>query len=418
MAFCVLCAGLGCDGAGRGPGHLDDASPGDAEILPSPDGPLPPKPEARSGFVSGTPCQAAEQCISGACTLGFCSDWAHVLRITVDTTPDGADIDETIASFPLLVRLDDGNFQFDQASPDGADLRFVDTSGNTLDYEMDSWHPEQGTASVWVLVPNIQGGSRANQLLLYYGNPFATSLSSGPSVFARFDLVLHMSNTADGVTSQSIDSSGHANTGLVQSPPSLVSVADSIAGEGIELDGSKNYLATTLRPTSPSTFSISMWFRTHTMSGGALAVFGANQAGNNGRFDRAVWMDPDGRLSFAVSRDGRPWVVRSLAGYNKDDWHFLVARFSNAGQYLMVDGESVADDPTSTSADGYAGYWRFGEAPIQSMSVSYEPGQDNYFAGALDEIRVSSETESDARVKLTYAIERLQGHVLTYESVP
>jgi hypothetical protein len=415
-ALFLLCGVIGCEGGAAG--HIADASADDAEIAAVPDGPTAPRPEARSGFVSGTACQAAEQCISGACTLGVCSDWAQALRISVDTTPGGADVAENVIDFPLLVRLDDSNFPFDQASPDAADLRFMDTSGNTLDYEIDSWHPEQGTAAIWVLLPSIQGNSRVNQIVLYYGNPLAVPLSSGPGVFSSFDLVLHMSDAADAVTSQLIDSSGHANAGLVQSAPALRSIPTGIVGQGVQLDGNRNYLATSLRLSSPPTFSVSMWFAAPKGSSGALAVFGANQAGNNGRFDRGVWMDSDGRLCFAVARNNRLFTVQSLASYSDDAWHFLVARFSGTGQYLMIDGDSVADDPTSTTVDSYSGYWRFGQAPIQSLSGLYEPKQSNLFAGAIDEIRVSSEKQSDAWIRLAFATQHPDGHVVTYEALP
>jgi hypothetical protein len=424
LALLLVCAGLGCrggsDGPGAGVGGTGDASNWDAQSPAGPDGPSAPRPETRAGFVSGTACQADEQCVSGACTLGVCSDWGHALRITIDTTPSGADLKEAVVDFPLLVRLDDDDFPFDQAHPNGADLRFVDPSGSTLDYEIERWDPDKGVARVWVRVPRVEGNCRDNTLLLYFGNPSAVPQSSGPAVFASFDLVLHMTDVLDGAKNQLIDSTGHANTGLVQAAPEVQFSADGIAGDGIQLDGDGTYLATSLRLPGPQAFSTSLWFKTDTPLGGALIAFAANQGGNGGRFDRTVWMDPDGRLSFAVVHDNRLSTLRSLASYRDDAWHLLVARFSGSGQYLMVDGESVADDPTSTEGDSYSGYWRFGEVPLQLFSSSSDKTgvQSNFIAGDIDEARVSSRAESDAWIKLSFATQRPDGHAVTYQMVP
>jgi hypothetical protein len=112
--------------------------------------------------------------------------------------------------------------------------------------------------------------------------------------------------------------------------------------------------------------------------------------------------------------------VRSLASYKNGDWHLVIARFSPAGQYLMVDGESVADDPTSTADESFAGYWRFGEAAISSLAPTLgEPAAtSNLIAGTLDEIRVSSAPASDAWARLAFATERPDGHAVTCQMVP
>ena len=130
--------------------------------------------------------------------------------------------------------------------------------------------------------------------------------------------------------------------------------------------------------------------------------------------------DSDAVETFDYARGNRFSTVRSLASYRDDTWHLLVARFSTSGQYLMVDGESVADDPTSTTAESFGGYWRFGEAPIPSPSpASGEPAATSSFmAGIIDEIRVSSEPASDAWVRLAFATERLDGHAVSYQMVP
>ena len=63
------------------PGVEDDASKTVAPNL-----------DARIGLGGGAACDASEQCLSGGCALGICSDWTHVMKIGIDTTSTGADV--------------------------------------------------------------------------------------------------------------------------------------------------------------------------------------------------------------------------------------------------------------------------------------------------------------------------------------
>lgn len=59
-------------------------------------------------------------------------DWHYRKQISVDTTPQGAPINEALGRTALLVRLHTGNFTFDGVKEDGADLRFVAADDKTL----------------------------------------------------------------------------------------------------------------------------------------------------------------------------------------------------------------------------------------------------------------------------------------------
>ena len=132
-------------------------------------------------------------------------------------------------------------------------------------------------------------------------------------------------------------------------------------------------------------------------------------------------MDSSGRLSFAVVHNGTLATVSSLEGYGDNKWHFIVARFSSSGQYLFVDGESVADDPTTTSADAYIGFWRFGEEPATSPP-SHAPdaavSTGDFIFGSIDEARIATDELSDAWIKLSYATQRPGATAVIYNARP
>ena len=58
--------------------------------------------------------------------------WQHSGSLWILTTPEGANLPARCseANFPLLVRLDRGNFDFREAQPHGEDVRFSDSAAH------------------------------------------------------------------------------------------------------------------------------------------------------------------------------------------------------------------------------------------------------------------------------------------------
>ena len=377
--------------------------------------------DARTGVGGGFPCDASEQCLTGACNLGVCSDWQHAMRIRIDTTSTGADVSETVTDFPLLVRLGGyaNAFDFSQARADGGDIRFVDDKGHNLDYQIERWDNQRQLAELWVSVPRIVGSSAANVIILYWGNEFAGPLASSTAVFDSYTCVYHIEDTivAPPGAKQIQDDSGHNYVGSIDSPSSdsLASAdthAAGVIGYGLALAGRSNYLATTYVSQSPQSLSISLWFNAQLGALGGLAAFYLpGPALSDGSTNLAIAMSPGGTLSFSVSHEGALVPVKSLISYNDHAWHFVTARLSALGQYLFVDGESVAENPTLTSADrSQDSVWRFGQLP--GATAAGVPSA--YFGGVLDEIRVSGNEESAAWIKLAYATQRPGSSAVTY----
>src|SRR5687767_15076475 len=65
------------------------------------------------------------------------SEWTYSKTITLDTTPSGANVPEDVRRYPLAVLLDKSRFDFSQARPDGADLRFFDAAGAALPHAIE-----------------------------------------------------------------------------------------------------------------------------------------------------------------------------------------------------------------------------------------------------------------------------------------
>jgi hypothetical protein len=108
------------------------------------------------------------------------SAWGYRNAITVTNGSGGA-----LTNFQINVKLSSG-FPFSSANANGSDVLFTASDGVTLiPFWLETWNPGLSTASLWVNVPSIP--TAGTTIYLYYGNPSASSLSSGTATFNFFD---------------------------------------------------------------------------------------------------------------------------------------------------------------------------------------------------------------------------------------
>ena len=156
-------------------------------------------------------------------------------------------------------------------------------------------------------------------------------------------------------------------------------------GTAITLDGSAGYISTGgigAAIAGPNIFSLSMWFKTSTATGGKLIGFGGSRTGASTSYDRHIYMNNAGKLVFGVY----PTVVRTVTSplsYNDNQWHQVVATLSAAGMRLYVDGALVANRTDTTTAESYSGWWRVG---FDNLDAWDTVPTSRYFAGTVDEV--------------------------------
>ena len=199
-------------------------------------------------------------------------EWKHSGSMFVLTTPDGAHLPEriTLESFPLLVRLDGDGFNFSQACPHGEDLRFSTPEGRPLPFEIESWDASNGSAAIWVLIPQIRGNHR-QELRLHWGNPTAQTPSRGTEVFNRSNGYIgtwHLGDSVQDVTGSV--SSENRGTTLTQG---IIGTARNFkGGQGIFGGNTQNRY-----PTGAAPHTSQAWFRADQANGRILA-WGNEQA--------------------------------------------------------------------------------------------------------------------------------------------
>lgn len=347
------------------------------------------------------------------------STWAYSRKITFNTTSTGANIDAAVNNIPVLVRLRSANFDFRQSlSPGGADLRFSSESGKHLRHEIERWDTVAGEADVWVRIDSVPANSETGQFNVHCGKVGIRGWSNGSEVFDSglgFRGVWHLGQSPADAAPQMDDASGNGNYATVQG--SLAS-QDTIAGlihKGLRWNGTDQYLYTAKQFTNPNVFTVSLWFKTTTRTGGKLVGFGQRRTARSSKYDRHVWMDDTGRLHFGLITllTPRRHVISSTRSYNDDKWHMVTARLSPEGQFLYVDGMAVASDPAVTASQDFVGYWRIGYDNL----VEWPPfPSTEYFQGTLDEIRISHAAATESSIRFSYENQRQDGQSLRFEA--
>src|SRR5665213_1219182 len=177
------------------------------------------------------------------------------------------------------------------------------------------------------------------------------------------------------------DATGNDNGTLQNSP---TSTADRYANSNASyiFNGSSQYVSTANSYSNPTDFTISIWFKASTSSGGKLMGFGSSQTGSSGNYDRHLYMNNAGQIYVGVY-PGSVVTINSPLSYNDNNWHLATATLSSTtGMALYIDGALVASNGSNTTAQNYTGFWRIGYDNISgwvSIPTSF------YFNGTLDD---------------------------------
>ncbi|WP_164737337.1 LamG-like jellyroll fold domain-containing protein, partial [Georgenia sp. SYP-B2076] len=231
--------------------------------------------------------------------------------------------------------------------------------------------------------------------------PYASAvLRDGATLYWRYD---------EAAGRYGADSSpGDRNPQYMQSP-GYRATANAVPGEpGYAMDfGGSAYAYSDNLAEGPTTYSAETWFNTTTTSGGKILGYGNaiptthNPPQNplSGSYDRHIYMNNDGRLTFGVWTGGAQ-TLSSSKPYNDGQWHHVVATQGPAGMALYVDGQRVGRNSV-TNAQAYRGSWRTGGDNLNGW-----PNQpaSNFFDGLIDETAIYPGVLSQQQVIQHYTL--------------
>ncbi|GAC1603230.1 MAG: hypothetical protein NVS3B29_07540 [Candidatus Saccharimonadales bacterium] len=172
-----------------------------------------------------------------------------------------------------------------------------------------------------------------------------------------------------------------------------------IVGQAVTLNGSTQYVSTSNQVSGPSAFTIEIWFKSTSTTGGRLMGFGDTQTGASTNHDRQLYLDNAGHVIFGVKPAATYQTVATTATYTDGSWHHAVGTLGSAGLLLYIDGINRGTDATTTTAGIYSGYWKMGFDDLTGWPAA---PTSNYVAASIDEARVLTRQLSAAEVTNDY----------------
>lgn len=292
-------------------------------------------------------------------------DWHYRKQIAVDTTPQGAAINQALGRTALLVRLHTGNFTFDGVKEDGSDLRFVAADDKTvLNHQIESFDALMGMALIWVDVPNVEGGQRQD-IWMYYGNQKAPATGNGQLTFDPNYTALYHFDGATGTPAK--DTTAYGNTAQSATGAAI----DGVVGRALQFSGQPLLLpaSPSLQHNAGSAFTFSAWLRLDQANGEQLIL--ARREGAN-----SLLVGANQGVPF-VEIDGQRAVATQAL--NPGQWQHVALTAEGAKVTLFINGREAA-----TLAQAMPAF-----NSVMAIGADVHEGPFQPLVGAIDELRLS-----------------------------
>jgi len=300
------------------------------------------------------------------------------------TDKEGADLpaEAVVEQFPLLVKLYGDWFDFAQAQPNGADIRFATKDGTPLAFEIDEWDAKAGEAAIWVRVPKIVGNTR-QELRVFWGKTDAKSESNSAAVFNEsngYVAVWHMNDrVADATgTYPSTDTGTTSTAGMIGKARHFPGGKGIFCGDKLE----------TL-PSGSSSHSTEAWFRIERPN--TTLIGWGNEGGGRGSKVRMMYRGPH-----HIRIDSDFADVRSqYYGTRLNEWQYVAHTYDlNDGRVYVNGMQQESSGKPTLNIKSPARLW------LGGWYHNYD------YVGDLDEVRISKVARSRNWLRLQHANQR------------
>jgi len=333
-------------------------------------------------------------------------DWLYSKTVHLNTTPSGADVADDVTRFPLLVRLNPGNFSnFSQTLPGGADIRFAKTDGTHMDYGIERWLDGSGdndTAEIWVVADTVYGNNATQTFLMYWGKSDAVDssnseacLDTGNGFVADYPLLQNSGDAID-ITVNGLDGAPGGN--VPNRKAGVIGYAQSFDGDGDLFNAG---ISSKFDMSANDKMTISAWVKPagNAAVGGVEGIAGKWEWTSGSYQEYLLGESTADGFFFAVSPNGseRSFVYANDGPAVNGAWYYIAGTVDNNRQIMYLNG--IARDSTTS----LSGIFNSSNAPFR-IGMADDDGVvfRQYFNGVIDNVILSSTARSAAWIKLCY----------------
>ncbi len=311
-----------------------------------------------------------------------------------------------LVDFPLLLRLDQKNFDFSQALPNGEDIRFSKTDGASLSFEIEQWDTLAKKAAVWIRIDTVYGNRTEQRFVMKWGDTAVQSRSSGEEVFkstSGFAGVWHLNENPGTGSNSLIDRTGNGFNGTPDGVMTGSNSVKGIVGNAIMFDGVDDHI-TAGKLNITDTYSLSCWIRSSDFTEAARRLIWKE-------YSYTLWYDAQGkgvRVEHFTLQDS----VVVWRGIYQDNsrlisldtavWYHLAGTYDGNKIRLYINGTLA--DSTNTIP----------EYPVFSSQPLSIGGRKNEFVkGIMDEVRIENCARSAEWVRFSYLTQSENNLIVT-----
>lgn len=281
-----------------------------------------------------------------------------------------------LANFPVLVRLSSvspAGFRYDDCAHDGSDIRFVDSDGNLVPHEIDTWNRE-GESLIWVGLPVLNAGK---MFTMYYGSIASSGATAEGSVWERYAVVIHggssLANAVAGGVAVSAGSDAVSAT-----------AESGVVGGGVNKSTANAKGVNVVNPAKAgalaknNAFSLSGWFK---RTGSGTAILAGSRTSWNSHAGFLWLQEGSDRISVAAN-NSHQLTTNNKKILSTDSWTHLAFTVNDTVElksYFNGAPDQAKDAPPTLLNTSNA-YWTFGSYCDTASGDSY--------AGDMDELRI------------------------------
>jgi hypothetical protein len=350
--------------------------------------------------------------------------WKYARRLYLNTTATGAGVTESVAGFPVLIRLNQYNFDFSQANTDGSDIRFFRSDTVALPFEIEQWNITAGQAEIWVKLDTIKGNDSTQFITMYYGNPAATPFTDSKMVFDTSKGFFAGYHFAGNLNDATVNSYNGVDSNTINVDNGIIGNARSFNGSG--------YVNLGDLPDRPEG-TISFWFNPEATVDTSMTVsqgiwgkasndfinFTLSLRGKDFYTDSNLsTVSPTGAAGNLIGKQedgtGGYYFDSKTADFTSESWNFVTWSWGERGNFIYVNGvleNSVSNKfiPVSGNANDEVG------RSFYDLSTNISKGSARYFNGILDEFRIDKVARNADWVRLCFMNQRKDDKLVVFK---
>lgn len=333
----------------------------------------------------------------------FTSNWKYFKNIKINTSSSGTLIQDTLSNFPLLIKLDSSNFNFNQADDTGNDIRFFTSDSISINFEIEYYSSTKKEALLWLNISSILPNNNSQYITMKWGNINASSKSNSSAVFSESNHyigVWHFGENFNDATALK----NHGNKiGFIEFD------STSAIGSGIHLYENNSYIELDNESNFDITddITISAWVKADSLSKYSWNDAILSKGEDAYSLSRAIGKDvfsmtskPE-ELSSSLSAEGFTQLndlkLHYLTGVKRGDSLFIYTDGNKEGSYYHPQKISQNDSPLL-----------IGTKSTTNQVV-------DIFHGLIDEVRISNIGRSSSWIKLSYENQKLNSNTLQFQ---